>query len=107
MTEAIEGGSTQMIGLARPLTAEPYLCRDLISGRVLSAKPNKGNPAIQTGLSILQIGAISVGKEIPDLEDEEVVKTLTDVLMGKGKEEEKPVEEQEGRVYASTEEKRE
>jgi hypothetical protein len=103
MAEAIDSGATQMVGLARPLCAEPFLCRDILAGKSQGARPNKGNPALSTGLAIMQIGAISTGKPIPDLSNEETCRDLEDVLMGKKSAEDtkdaKAHEEQETKAY--------
>ncbi|KAJ9112636.1 hypothetical protein QFC19_000656 [Naganishia cerealis] len=103
MAEAVSSGATQMIGLARPLTAEPYLCRDILAGKSQGAKPNKGTSALTTGLSIIQIGAMSTGQPIPDLSNEATCKDLEAVLMGKKSMEEikqaKPHKEQETKAY--------
>jgi hypothetical protein len=103
MAEAISSGATQMVGLARPLTAEPYLCRDILSGKSQGAKINKGAHQLTTGLSIIQIGAMSTGQPIPDLSDEATCRDLEAVLMGKKTMEEikqaKPHEEQEIKGY--------
>jgi hypothetical protein len=61
MARALEDRSTDLIGLARPLTSEPFLCRDLIAGKSAGAKPNLVAEAIQTGASILQLPAIARG----------------------------------------------
>lgn len=72
-----------VVGLARPLTAEPRLTKELIDGAKTAAKPNKVPDAVQTGTSIVQIGAIAEGKPIPDLADEQIAKDTLDALMGK------------------------
>jgi hypothetical protein len=95
-----------VIGLARPLTAEPFLCRDILSGKSTGAKENKSNPALQTGMAIMQIAAISTDQDIPDLSDEATCKKLENILMGKGDEEEKPIKDQEARGYPADENKR-
>lgn len=41
MNKALQDGATDIIGLARPLTAEPYLCREIIEGKKTKAKENK------------------------------------------------------------------
>lgn len=99
MAEAIESGSTQIVGLARPLTAEPYLCKEILAGTKDGAKSNAVPNAIQTGTSIMQIGAIGAGKDIPDLSDESVAQHTVDVMMGKAPAEDKPHEAQETASY--------
>ena len=34
MVQAIEGGACDGVGIGRPLGAEPYLCREILEGRV-------------------------------------------------------------------------
>jgi hypothetical protein len=41
MNKALQDGATDLIGLARPLTAEPYLCREIIEGKKTKAMDNK------------------------------------------------------------------
>lgn len=41
MNGALADGSTDFIGLGRPLCSEPYFCRDLLSGAITQAKENK------------------------------------------------------------------
>lgn len=41
MNAALQEGSTDIIGLARPLCSEPYFCKDIISGKITKAKDNK------------------------------------------------------------------
>jgi len=41
MAEAINLGSTDVIGIARPLAAEPFLVKDIIRGTKLQAKSDK------------------------------------------------------------------
>ncbi|CDZ96185.1 nadh oxidase [Phaffia rhodozyma] len=83
MERAVAESSTDIIGLARPLTAEPCFCRDILSGAISEAKPNKVPTAVQTGTSIAQIGAIGHGKSIPDLSDEKSAQECLDAVMGK------------------------
>ena len=103
MAEAIQSGATQMVGLARPLCAEPFLCRDILAGKSQGARPNKGTSALSTGLAIMQIGAISTGKPVPDLSDEATCRDLEAVLTGKKSAEDtkdaKAHEEQETKAY--------
>ncbi|GAA5896673.1 uncharacterized protein JCM6883_006976 [Sporobolomyces salmoneus] len=93
MDEALEGGSVQIVGLARPLTAEPYLIRDMIDGKTDAAKPNLVPAALQTPASVAQIGAIGKGTDIPDLSKEEAAGQMVEGITGQ-KPEQKPVPEQ-------------
>jgi len=95
-----------VIGLARPLCAEPYFCRDILSGKITQARENKGDGRVSTGLAIMQLAAIGAGKDVPDLADEATVKKLVDVMMGKGNEEDKPIKDQEARAYPDDKEGR-
>jgi hypothetical protein len=83
MARALEDHSTDLIGLARPLTSEPFLCRDLIAGKSTGAKPNLVAEAIQTGASILQLPAIARGNPPQDLSDPRVAAEVTAQLTGK------------------------
>lgn len=58
MARAITERSTDLVGLGRPLTAEPHLCAQLLSGASTASKPNLMNEQIQTGASISQIGEV-------------------------------------------------
>ncbi|KAF4551541.1 NADH:flavin oxidoreductase/NADH oxidase-like protein 2 [Elsinoe fawcettii] len=40
MVKAVEEGACDGVGIGRPLTAEPYLCRELLDGRVTGAIDN-------------------------------------------------------------------
>jgi hypothetical protein len=84
MAEAINEGSTDLIGLARPLTAEPHLIADLLSGVTKAAKPNLVNPNIQTAASYLQIGQIVDGSPIADLSDEETARKVEEAIQRSG-----------------------
>jgi hypothetical protein len=41
MNAALQEGSTDIIGLARPLCSAPYFCKEIISGKITKAKDNK------------------------------------------------------------------
>ncbi|GAA5942309.1 uncharacterized protein JCM15063_002966 [Sporobolomyces koalae] len=98
MNEALEGGSVDVVGLARPLTAEPHLVRDMIDGKSQGAKPNLVPGPLQTPASVAQIGAMGKGEPIPDLSQQEVADHLVEGITGK-KPEHKPVPEQETGSY--------
>lgn len=93
MDEAIEGKSVHIVGLARPLTAEPYFVRDMVEGKSDGAKPNHVPSAIQTPASVAQIGAIGKGQDIPDLSNEDVAAKMVEGITGQ-KPENKPAPEQ-------------
>ncbi|GAA5926703.1 hypothetical protein JCM3775_007015 [Rhodotorula graminis] len=104
MEEAIKSGATDLVGLARPLTAEPYLIRDMLDGKTDAARDNKFPAPMQTGASIVQIAAISKGEPVPDLADEKVCDEVVAILTG-GAEKQKPVEEQDTSSYEKSENK--
>jgi hypothetical protein len=72
MAEAINKHATDIIGLARPLTAEPHLVADFITGKSKAAKLNLVDQSVQTASSYLQVGQIGEGEPIADLSDESV-----------------------------------
>ncbi|GAA5994756.1 NADH:flavin oxidoreductase/NADH oxidase family protein [Rhodotorula paludigena] len=86
MDDAIEKGVTDILGLARPLTAEPHLIRDMIDGKTQAARDSKMPPALSTGASIMQIGNMSRGEPIADLNDEKVVQEIVAALTGQAPE---------------------
>ena len=59
MGEALREKSTDMVGLARPLTAEPAFGTALVAGTTLKAKANEVPSALQTGSSVMQIHDVS------------------------------------------------
>ncbi|OLL25162.1 NADH oxidase [Neolecta irregularis DAH-3] len=72
MVNAVKSGATDGIGLARPLSAEPELVKDILSGKVISAiKPTfdgiTNMTLIASGVQIAQIGH---RKEPSDFSDE-------------------------------------
>jgi 2,4-dienoyl-CoA reductase-like NADH-dependent reductase (Old Yellow Enzyme family) len=71
MNSALNDGASDLIGLGRPLTAEPHLCAELISGVKTAAKPNHASPTISTALAVMQIHQIARGEPISDLSTEE------------------------------------
>ena len=71
MEQAIKDKSCDIIGLARPLTAEPAFSNDILSGQIEAARENKVDPSVQTVTSIYQIGQIARGEKIADLSDQE------------------------------------
>lgn len=55
MASALREKSCDIIGLGRPLTAEPDLSALLIAGKKVAAKENRVPAGLQTGSSIFQI----------------------------------------------------
>jgi hypothetical protein len=87
MSSALGEHSTDLIGLARPLTAEPRLCADLIAGKTSAAKPNHVNEKVQTAASYLQIGhIIDRGARIPDLSDDDTARRVEQAIAEAGPE---------------------
>lgn len=58
MARAVSGSATDLVGLARPLAAEPHLCADILSGASEGAKPNVVTDQLQTGIAIMQLGEV-------------------------------------------------
>ncbi|BGP12917.1 hypothetical protein JCM10213_004336 [Rhodosporidiobolus nylandii] len=96
MEQALQDGATDLVGLGRPLTAEPYLIREMLEGKKEAAKPNLAPNQIQTGTSIIQIAAIAKGEPIPDLSTQEGADACVAILMGQAP---KPAEDQNTESY--------
>ncbi|GAA6043533.1 hypothetical protein JCM8097_001206, partial [Rhodosporidiobolus ruineniae] len=92
MEQALQDKATDLVGLARPLTAEPYLIREMIEGKTKAAKENKAPAQVQTATSIAQIGAIAHGQPIPDLSNEEEAQACVAAATGQ-KPQDKPAGE--------------
>ncbi|GAA5862782.1 hypothetical protein JCM8547_006544 [Rhodosporidiobolus lusitaniae] len=91
MEEALHG-SIDIVGLGRPLTAEPHLIKDMLEGKTEAAKENKVPNNMQTATAIAQIGAIAKGLPIPDLSDEATAQATLAAALGQ-KPEDKPAGE--------------
>ncbi|GAA6005645.1 hypothetical protein JCM10207_005281 [Rhodosporidiobolus poonsookiae] len=89
MEEALQGGACDIVGLGRPLTAEPHLIKDMLEGRTDKAKENLVDASLQTATAINQIGAIARGEPIPDLSTREGADACLAAALGK-KPEDKP-----------------
>ena len=74
MVEAISSGSTQMVGLARPLCLEPHLCKDILEKKVAGAKKTLTDPKFSLPLAGAQLTAIGYGEEPYDASNEEAAK---------------------------------
>ncbi|KDE02332.1 hypothetical protein MVLG_07102 [Microbotryum lychnidis-dioicae p1A1 Lamole] len=83
MEQALSDKSCDLIGLARPLTAEPSFSGDLISGKTTAAKENKVDPSVQTVTSIYQIHQIANGADIADLSDANTAEKTLNKALGK------------------------
>lgn len=81
MASALRSHATDLVGMARPLTAEPDLPTHLISGKTLVAKDNKVDPAIQTGPAVMQLHDIATGVAIRDLSDAAVAEATVKAMM--------------------------
>jgi len=75
MVKAIEGGACDGIGIGRPLAAEPFLCKDILEGRVTGALENLVPLAQNTQAAGTQLHQVGEGdKLISDFSDEGEVK---------------------------------
>lgn len=75
MVAAIKDGACDGIGIGRPLASEPYLCKELLSGRVTSALENFVPLPQHTQASGTQLHQIGRGDTlISDWSNEEEVK---------------------------------
>ncbi|KAF2150076.1 FMN-linked oxidoreductase [Myriangium duriaei CBS 260.36] len=78
MVRALEAEACDGIGIGRPLAAEPYLCKELLSGQVSGALENKVPAALHIPAGGTQLHQIGRGEEqISDWSDEEEVKAWT------------------------------
>ncbi len=89
-----------MVGLARPLCAEPHFVADLLCGKTTAAKPNLVPSALSVPAAYMQLGAIGAGKTPLDLsiqeQADEAVKIITG---GKQEQDKKPVKDQDISSY--------
>lgn len=75
MTAAIQGGACDGVGIGRPLSAEPYLCRDILQGKINGAIENFMPLPLNTQASGTQLHQIGKGHEkISDYSVESEVK---------------------------------
>jgi len=75
MASAVRSGATDFVGLARSLTHEPTLARDILVGETTRAKPNRlpVSLAVNLDAGISQIQRMGQGLERLDFSDQEVV----------------------------------
>jgi len=79
MTAAIDGGACDGIGIGRPLSAEPYLCKDILEGKINGAIENFMPLPLNTQASGTQLHQIGKGHEkISDWSVESEVKRWVD-----------------------------
>lgn len=62
MVRAVEGGACDGIGIGRPLAAEPYLCKELLEGRVSGAIENLVPLSLNTQASGSQLQQVGRGE---------------------------------------------
>ncbi|EIM19493.1 FMN-linked oxidoreductase [Wallemia mellicola] len=80
MAEAVETGATQMVGLARPLCGEPRLCKDILEGKVSSARKSLVNPMFSLALAGSQLTAVGYHAEPWDDSNEEKAKKFEEIF---------------------------
>ncbi|GAA5863676.1 hypothetical protein JCM1840_000100 [Sporobolomyces johnsonii] len=85
MEQALADGATQLIGLARPTTADPYFCKKILDDTLGGGQELSHSMFAQVVGSVAQIHAIANGQPIPDLSKPE---TMDAIMAGlaKGKE---------------------
>jgi hypothetical protein len=64
MVRAISGHSCDGVGIGRPLAAEPYLCANILSGKITSALENLVPGPLSTQASGTQLHQVGVGDEL-------------------------------------------
>lgn len=71
MADTVLRGAADIIGLARPLTAEPHLVRDILRGEKKKAKGDKfpESPMLRFVASASQIAEIGNGQDISDFDN--------------------------------------
>jgi hypothetical protein len=79
MVRAIKDGACDGIGLGRPVAAEPYLCREILSGKITGAIENFVPLPLHTAGSGTQLNQIGKGHNlISDFSSEEEAKRWVD-----------------------------
>jgi hypothetical protein len=63
MVRAIEGGACDGVGIGRPLSAEPYFCKEVLEGKIMGALENLVPLPLNTQASGSQIQQIGKGRE--------------------------------------------
>lgn len=75
MVDAIEGNSCDGIGIGRPLAAEPYFCKEILSRKVHGAIENFVPSPLNTQASGTQLHQVGLGDgAISDWSDETEIK---------------------------------
>ena len=62
MVSAVEGGACDGVGIGRPLAAEPYLCKEILAGRVTGAIDNYMPLPMNTQASGTQLHQVGKGE---------------------------------------------
>lgn len=71
MASAIASGACDGIGIGRPLGAEPYLCRDILAGKITGAIENRVPLPLNTQATGTQLQQVGRGDElVSDWSDE-------------------------------------
>jgi tRNA-dihydrouridine synthase len=79
MVKAVAEGSCDGVGIGRPLAAEPYLCKEILKGKVTGAIENLCPLPLNTQSSGTQLHQIGFGDEIiSDWSVEDEVKRWVD-----------------------------
>lgn len=79
----------KVIGLGRPLTAEPDLPLKIQESGSEGARPNLVDASLQTPAALAQIAEIASKKELSDLSKEDVATEVEDMLKRRSKPEDK------------------
>lgn len=80
MAKAINEGSCDIVGIARPLTAELDLPARLMSGKQNKAADNHIDQAVSLPASYLQLYEAGQGKAPSDLSNPEVAKRVQEAI---------------------------
>ncbi|EPQ57037.1 FMN-linked oxidoreductase [Gloeophyllum trabeum ATCC 11539] len=94
MAEAVKQDTCQIVGLARPLCAEPDLPKKILEGKSKGAAENAVESSLQTPAAVIQIHAMAENRPIPDTAKKEVAEEVTEMIIGK-----KPMPHAEGAKY--------
>ncbi|GAA5902154.1 hypothetical protein JCM6882_006715 [Rhodosporidiobolus microsporus] len=99
MEQALQDKATDLVGLGRPLCAEPHLVRDMLAGQSEGAKANLVPEPLSTVAALIQLTSIAKGEPVPDLSKEESAEGVAAVLLGKKPEDEVTENGKEPAVY--------
>ncbi|MBE7181282.1 MAG: NADH:flavin oxidoreductase/NADH oxidase family protein, partial [Terriglobus roseus] len=106
MAKAVESGACDGIGIGRPLAAEPYLCSEILQGRVAGAIENFMPLPLNTQASGMQLHQVGKGEEqISDWSVESEVKRWQEAneVEAKRKMEMLPIVDSSGYAYIKPE----